>query len=173
MSRNPVGCSMRTRSPPAGRRAIAPPTPPSIRSPAATLAAPRTPIEVWQRTGMKVRVMTAPPSNGGASRLSLGTVVPSTSPSPISFPASSRMSRSRSARARSASRSAGVSYPVTPSEDAAISTVGMPLSTQVTGTSATRSSARPVGNNGLPLCGNSMVTGAAAPGTPEISAEPV
>jgi hypothetical protein len=62
---------------------------------------------------------------------------------------------------------------VTPSEDAAISTVGMPLSTQVTGMSATRSRTRPVGSSGLPPCGNSMTTGAADPGTPEISAEPV
>ncbi len=58
---------MRTRSPSAGETCDRRPTPPSIRSPAATLAAPRTPIEVWQRTGMKVRVVTAPPSSGGAS----------------------------------------------------------------------------------------------------------
>ncbi len=85
------------------------PTPPGSSSPAATLAAPRTPMEVWQRTGMKVRVMAAPPSVGGASRLSLGIVVCSTSPRPISFPAARRISRRRAARVAFSSRSAGVS----------------------------------------------------------------
>lgn len=130
-------------------------------------------MEVWQRTGMKVRVMTAPPARGGASRVSLGTVAFSTSPRPISLPASRRISRSRSASVRSSSRSLGASYPVTPSEDAAISTVGMPLSTQVTGMSATMSRAWPVGSSGLLPTGNSITTGAAVPGTPEISAEPL
>lgn len=49
----------------------------------------------------------------------------------------------------------------------------MPLSTQVTGVSARRSRAWPVGSSGLLPCGNSITTGAAVPGTPEISAEPV
>lgn len=49
----------------------------------------------------------------------------------------------------------------------------MPLSTQVTSVPATTSRALPVRSSGLPPCGNSITTGAAAPGTPEISAPPV
>lgn len=164
---------MRIRSPRAGSSPIPSPTPPGGSSPAATLAAPRTPIEVWQRTGMKVRVVTAPPFLGGASRLSLGTVALSTSPRPIRRPASSLISRSRSASARSSSRSFGDSWPLIPTAVAGISTVGIPLSTQVTSVPTTTSRTRPVGSSGLPPRGNSITTGAALPGTPEISAPPV
>lgn len=54
-----------------------------------------------------------------------------------------------------------------------MSTVGMPLSTQVTSVPATVSRRCPVGSNAPSPGGNSMTTAAAVPGTPEISASPV
>ncbi len=48
----------------------------------------------------------------------------------------------------------------------------MPLSTQVTSVPAMVSRTCPVGSNGPPPCGNSITTGAAEPGTPDISAVP-
>ena len=57
-SKYPVGCSMRTV--PAVSVATACATVPSIRVAAATVRAPSTPIEVWQRTGMKVLVFRRP-----------------------------------------------------------------------------------------------------------------
>jgi hypothetical protein len=67
-------------------------------------------MEVWQRTGTKVRVVTAPSSERGrAGRVSLATMVEPTSPRAISRPAADRISRRRAARSWSASSSAGLS----------------------------------------------------------------
>lgn len=54
-----------------------------------------------------------------------------------------------------------------------ISTVGMPLSTQVTVVPSSVSRTLPVGSSFPAPGGNSITTGAAVPGTPEISASPV
>lgn len=54
-----------------------------------------------------------------------------------------------------------------------MSTVGIPLSTQVTATPSISSRTLPVGSSVPVPGGNSITTGAAVPGTPEISAAPV
>ena len=72
----PVGCSTddRPRSAPAlaAREAAGEP---GSRAAVATDTAPSTPIASWQRWGMNVRVLRSPPSRGGATSVSLGTVV--------------------------------------------------------------------------------------------------
>ncbi|MNG05772.1 hypothetical protein D3C84_889820 [compost metagenome] len=60
---SPVGCSIdnrRTSPSPALANPVA--TVPSIKQAAATLTAPNTPMLVWQRCGMKLRVLSAPPA---------------------------------------------------------------------------------------------------------------
>ena len=77
----PVGCSMsRTFGSPEGIFAIAAAGDPSIMQADATLTAPSTPIEAWQRCGMNVRVEMAPPAVGGLTRVIFGTDLSLTSP---------------------------------------------------------------------------------------------
>ncbi len=90
-----------------GSRARSRPTAPSSSSAVAKVTAPSTPIEACGRSGMKVRVQTAPPSLGGATRVVFGTGASLTSPRRISRPALSRSDWIRSTSAVSAASSAG------------------------------------------------------------------
>ena len=142
----------------------------------ATLTAPSTPIEAWQRWGMKVRVAMAPPARGGAARVIFGTDLSRTSPRFMSGPAWSRIDSSRSLRPAFASRSSRLSQPSTPRSEARITTTGIPLSMHVISTPSITSTALPVGSRAPQVepaaCGKFWSTGAAVPGTPSIRAFP-
>jgi hypothetical protein len=75
--------------------ASAAPTAPGVAMAVATPIAPSTPMASCTRTGMNVRVQIVPPASGGATRVTFGTVVPPTSPSPISLPARRRRDSTR------------------------------------------------------------------------------
>ena len=139
-----------------------------------TLTAPSTPIDWCTRTGMNVRVAIVPPCAGGATSEILGTVVALTSPSPIALPAARRSSWTRRFSSASASRSATDSRPLLPKLDAAATTTGIPLSTQVTGMPPNVSVTFPVGNTlaAAPESSKSRTIAAAVPGTPSIAVCP-
>ena len=103
-------------------------------------------------------------------------VVVATSPSPIRRPAPNRTCSRRSRNFASASRSAHDSAPSTPSASARSTTVGMPLSMQVTSTPAIVSVTDPVGKSAPQVepavSAKSIRIGAALPGTPEITVDP-
>ena len=126
---------------------------------------------------MNVLVQIVPPSPGAATSETFGTEVADTSPRPISRPAASRSACTLAPSSASASRSATVSYPVRPSSDAATTTTGMPLSTQVTVTPSMTSRTLPVGSRAPvadPCVPSKLSTTAAAvPGTPAIAVWPV
>ena len=75
----------------------------------ATLTAPSTPIEAWQRWGMNVLVEMAPPARGEAASVIFGTDLSTTSPRFISGPARSRIDSTRSFKVAFASRSSRLS----------------------------------------------------------------
>ena len=174
---SPEGCSTDTSfSAPSGTRARARAVEPGSTHAVATLTAPSTPMEAWQRWGMKVRVAMAPPARGGAARVIFGTDLSRTSPRFMSGPARRRMDSSRSFSAPFASRSSRLSQPVIPRSEARIATTGIPLSMQVTSTPSIASTGFPVGSN-VPqvepaASGKFCSTGAAVPGTPSIRALP-
>ncbi len=175
-----MGCSITNGWPGSGSAAIACPTEPWGSTPAATVRAPRTPIEVCTRWGRKLRVVMVPPRRGALRSTIFGTVVSDTSPSPISPAAAKRIRSSRSRRTASPSSSAGSSSPRSPRSAARISTVGMPLSTHETRMepeAASRSSATaPVGNSAPvedpAVPSKSSMIAPAVPGTLSIARSP-
>lgn len=103
--RAPLGCSISSRGP--VTRASDAPTAPGARTAVPTLTPPSTPIEVWTRTGMKVRAAIVPPWRGGATSETLGTVAEPTSPRPIAAPAARRSAVICESKSEEASSSAG------------------------------------------------------------------
>ena len=86
----PVGCSTVTAPPPPSRSATSAAGPSGSRAAVATLTAPSTPMASWHRWGMNVRVAIAATGGGGATIVSLGTVVAATSPRFMRGPAARR-----------------------------------------------------------------------------------
>ena len=123
------------------------PTAPGVRHAVATLTAPSTPMDLWQRCGMNVRVETAPPCMAGETMVIFGTDRSDTSDRFIKGPASKRIFSNRARKASSASSSVGDSVPEIPISPAFRTTHGIPLSIIVTVTPSTTSATFPVGNS--------------------------
>src|SRR5690606_18664094 len=130
---SPLGCSLESVFlRPSGMTASVAAGDPLSAAAVATVTAPRTPIEAWQRCGIKVRVESAPPFVAGLTMHIFGTVLVVTSPRFINDPAFRRSVSSRSFSAVFASSSSRLSRPVIPMSEARRMTEGMPLSMSVT-----------------------------------------
>ena len=108
-----------------------------IRAAVPTVMAPRTPMEVWQRKGMNVRVLTAPSSLGGDTSVIFGTVCVDDVAQAHQFPGLQPDVLEPVGEIGVGFQCFGALVPVTPRSAASRITTGMPLSMQVTSTPST------------------------------------